>query len=43
MMGDAHFFVGFRALLNTIGSLSGADATGILSCVAYTAGVSGMV
>lgn len=28
-------------MLNTIGSLCGAETTGILDCVAYTAGVSG--
>ena len=33
--------VGYRAMLNTIGSLCGAEDTGILDCVTYTAGVSG--
>lgn len=28
-------------MLNTIGSLIGADRTGILGCTTYTAGVSG--
>ncbi len=28
-------------MLNTIGSLIGAESAGILSCVSYTAGVSG--
>ncbi|GJE96563.1 FabD/lysophospholipase-like protein [Phanerochaete sordida] len=32
---------GFRAMLNTVGSLCGAKTTGILDCVTYTAGVSG--
>ncbi|KIP11177.1 hypothetical protein PHLGIDRAFT_114837 [Phlebiopsis gigantea 11061_1 CR5-6] len=32
---------GYRAMLNTIGSLCGAEASGIFDCVAYTAGVSG--
>ncbi|THG96596.1 hypothetical protein EW026_g5257, partial [Hermanssonia centrifuga] len=32
---------GYRAMLNTIGSLIGAESAGILSCVSYTAGVSG--
>ena len=34
-------FLGFRAMLNTIGSLVGAERSGILSCTTYTAGVSG--
>lgn len=28
-------------MLNTIGSLAGAERTGILACTTYTAGVSG--
>lgn len=32
---------GYRAMLNTVGSLCGAESTGILDCVTYTAGVSG--
>jgi phospholipase A2 len=28
-------------MLNTLGSLSGAQATGLLDCVTYTAGISG--
>lgn len=32
---------GFRAMLNTTGSLIGAQRSGILPCVTYTAGVSG--
>ncbi|KAJ3554539.1 hypothetical protein NM688_g3054 [Phlebia brevispora] len=32
---------GFRAMLNTSGSLIAAERSGILSCTAYTAGVSG--
>ncbi|KAF8580443.1 FabD/lysophospholipase-like protein [Ramaria rubella] len=32
---------GYRAMLNTIGSLSGAQGTGLLDCVTYTAGISG--
>ncbi|KAI0746311.1 FabD/lysophospholipase-like protein [Daedaleopsis nitida] len=33
---------GFRAMLNTLGSLSAAGDLGVLDCVAYTAGVSGI-
>ncbi|KAH9855478.1 FabD/lysophospholipase-like protein [Lenzites betulinus] len=32
---------GFRAMLNTLGSLTAAQKLGLLDCVAYTAGVSG--
>ncbi|KAH9915462.1 FabD/lysophospholipase-like protein [Epithele typhae] len=32
---------GFRACLNTLGSLKAAQSTGIFDCVTYTAGVSG--
>ncbi|KAI0699790.1 FabD/lysophospholipase-like protein [Cerioporus squamosus] len=32
---------GYRAMLNTLGSLSAAQSLGILDCVTYTAGVSG--
>jgi hypothetical protein len=30
-------------MLNTIGSLCGADSAGILDCISYTAGVSGEI
>ncbi|OJT06010.1 Cytosolic phospholipase A2 zeta [Trametes pubescens] len=32
---------GYRAMLNTLGSLSAAKSLGVLDCVSYTAGVSG--
>ncbi|KAI0644024.1 FabD/lysophospholipase-like protein [Trametes meyenii] len=32
---------GYRAMLNTLGSLTSAQSSGILDCVTYTAGVSG--
>ncbi|KAJ8456031.1 hypothetical protein ONZ51_g12279 [Trametes cubensis] len=32
---------GYRAMLNTLGSLAAANSNGILDCVTYTAGVSG--
>ncbi|KIJ39940.1 hypothetical protein M422DRAFT_75814 [Sphaerobolus stellatus SS14] len=32
---------GYRAMLNTIGSLTGAKSAGLFDCVAYTAGISG--
>ncbi|KAH9896493.1 FabD/lysophospholipase-like protein [Cubamyces lactineus] len=32
---------GYRAMLNTLGSLTAANSNGILDCVMYTAGVSG--
>ncbi|KAI0354075.1 FabD/lysophospholipase-like protein [Trametes cingulata] len=32
---------GYRAMLNTLGSLTAAKASGVLDCVTYTAGVSG--
>ncbi|KAH8099985.1 FabD/lysophospholipase-like protein [Cristinia sonorae] len=32
---------GYRAMLNTVGSLIGAQATGVLPCTSYVAGVSG--
>ena len=32
---------GFRAMLNTTGSLIGAKRTGLLDCVTYIAGISG--
>ncbi|OBZ72357.1 Cytosolic phospholipase A2 [Grifola frondosa] len=32
---------GYRAMLNTLGSLSAADSMGLLDCITYTAGVSG--
>ncbi|KAI0764706.1 FabD/lysophospholipase-like protein [Fomes fomentarius] len=32
---------GFRAMLNTLGSISAARSLGILDCITYTAGVSG--
>ncbi|TBU41999.1 FabD/lysophospholipase-like protein [Dichomitus squalens] len=32
---------GYRAMLNTLGSLTAAKSTGVLDCVSYTAGVSG--
>ena len=33
--------LGYRAMLNTLGSLSGAKQAGLFDCVAYTAGISG--
>ncbi|TDL24273.1 FabD/lysophospholipase-like protein [Rickenella mellea] len=32
---------GYRAMINTTGSLVGADASGLLDCITYTAGISG--
>lgn len=35
--------IGFRAMLNTLGSLSGAHVTGILDVTTYIAGISGLI
>lgn len=32
---------GYRAMLNTIGSLAACESAGLLSCITYTAGISG--